>query len=145
MLMEWLTAVEDLSLVRAFRTHANLYAALSAAHILAFAVLVGALAVHHVTLLRGADPTGTPALALAAPALGVALATGVLLFAARATLYIENPAMLAKLGVIALAIANVALFHFARHRSTRLRAASAATSLAAWSTVIVLGRWIAFV
>ena len=132
------------------------YATVSALHILGIALLVGgivlvdlrlvglvrSLTVEAVVLLRRLAGTGA----------FLALATGVLLVSARPHDYVGNPAFLAKLAVVAMALANAILFE----AMTRKRPLAdlldrppgriaGALSLLLWPTAIGLGRWIAFV
>ena len=85
--------------------------------------------------------------------IGFALAVpmGLLLFTTEATAYVGNPAFLAKMALLALALANIAWFHA---RLTRARdgqgtagvlRASALLSLGLWVGVLVAGRIIAYV
>lgn len=135
----WAAALEASGLGRAMRESLALYPAVEIAHILGFALLVGAIASFDIPLIAGREP---PAIAQRVAAAGLALAApaGLLLFAAEATAYLHNPVFLAKLALIALALANVALFHFAR---TPRRLAGAA-SLALWFCVLACGRLIAY-
>ncbi len=82
----------------------------------------------------------------------VALASGCLLFTARAADYLHNPFVLIKFGLLAIALLNI---FFARrsgawHRAlkdlpvgTRVRI-SAAVSLTAWLGVMFAGRFIGY-
>ncbi|MFN3854300.1 MAG: hypothetical protein ACK4M0_07860 [Phreatobacter sp.] len=132
------------------------YATVSALHILGIALLVGgivlvdlrlvglvrSLTIEAVVLLRRVARTGAL----------MALATGVLLVSARPHAYVGNPAFLAKLAVVGMALANAILFEaMTRKRPladlldrTSGRIAGA-LSLLLWPTAIGLGRWIAFV
>ena len=138
-----LAGLEALDWVRAVRTSPVLYPLLNGTHILGLALLVGSIATVHVAALRdgtAAERVGhRPGLVLARCGFGLAAATGAVLFACRATHYAANPAFLAKLGLIALALGNVALFHrVAGPARPRLAMLSAATSLAAWTATIGL-------
>ena len=136
----WAAALEASGLARAMRESLALYPAVEVVHILGFALLVGAIATYDVRLIAGLE---APAIAQRMAAVGVALAVpaGLMLFTAEATAYLHNPVFLAKLGLIALALVNVALFHFLR---TPGRTAGAA-SLALWFAALVCGRLIAYV
>jgi hypothetical protein len=83
------------------------------------------------------------------------VATGLLMFIVNPVFYASNPAFLAKLGLLALAGANMAVFRKALGRREAFWGAPfAATpaaaklagglSLAVWLCVIAAGRWIAF-
>lgn len=133
------------------------YPLVNAAHILALALLFGAIAILDLRLLglfRG-SPLGAvarPATRMAACGFALAATTGFLLFSTRPLTYAENPAFLVKLGLIGLALLNATLLHVnprwhvalaggAVHGSLR---ASAVASLFVWMTVVLAGRWIGF-
>ncbi|WGD30285.1 DUF2214 domain-containing protein [Ancylobacter sp. WKF20] len=133
------------------------YLLVNAAHILGLALLIGPILTLDARLLglwRGVPlAVLTPLLTrVAAGGLGLALFTGVWLFTVRPAEYLANPAFLAKLGLIVLALANVGLQH--RQLATRDVLAGAEPSagirlLAAfsallWIAVLVAGRWIGF-
>ena len=88
----------------------------------------------------------------AAWGLALALITGAWLFSVRPHDYAANPALPIKLGLLALALANVAWQHRSRGwarlqggqappMAVRLRAA---LSLLLWVLVLLAGRWIGF-
>lgn len=151
-----LTAVEQAPFVRFLATGYGVYPALSAAHILGIALLVGPILIVDARLtglLRGR------ALLYAAPALvrtaltGFALAatTGLLLFTVKAADYAANPAFLVKLGIVAAAGLNALLLRrlvpapFAGADPPPAARVAALVSIAAWLAAILAGRWIAFV
>jgi hypothetical protein len=82
----------------------------------------------------------------------VALVTGLVLFATRASAYYENTAMRFKALALLLAAVNMTLFHFGPYRRVSewdlakqipLAARSAgAASLVLWGGVMLAGRWI---
>lgn len=83
-----------------------------------------------------------------------AVASGGLMFTANATRYLENTPFLIKMGLLALAGANMLFFQFVTFRSVRnwdagrpIPAARVAgvLSLLLWTGVIICGRWIGFV
>ncbi len=141
----------------ALRASPTLYPLVNAAHVLGIGLLIGAAATLDLRLLGAfarADPAvlGPPLRAVAAGGLGLAVITGGLLFSTRPLAYAENPAFLAKLGLIGLGLANVALLHgsgaWARamagggvSRGLRL---GAALSLLVWVAALLAGRWIGF-
>lgn len=133
------------------------YALANAAHILSIGLLWGAVATLDLRLL-GAFAThplahlGPPLRRMAMAGLGAAVLTGALLFAVRPLAYAENPAFLAKLGLVVLGVGNALLL--GRGRAWRaalagapvplpLRAA-ALVSLLAWLAAVLAGRWIGF-
>jgi hypothetical protein len=137
-LLLWIEALPPL---QAIRTSTLLWPAVSALHIAGFGVMLGAILAFDVAVLRrGPVAVLRPWLVpLAGWALACALATGLVLFGTRASLYAQNPAMLAKLALVALGLLNVAAF---RLRPSR---ALAALSLVIWPAVLVAGRWVAFI
>jgi hypothetical protein len=155
----WAALVERSALGEALRGSTWLYPAVECLHIVGFALLVGAIASFDVRTLRAASGPATEGAALAAQVLPVARAgfalaapMGLLLFATEATAYVGNPAFLAKLGLVALALLNVAWFHARLAAARRGRAGGegalrlgAALSLALWVGAVVAGRLIAYV
>lgn len=84
---------------------------------------------------------------VAAIALVVAVAAGFLLFAVKAGDYARNPVFLTKMGLLALAILNAALFtSFRAHRDSHSAGARAmaAFSILLWLSVALAGRLIAY-
>lgn len=151
----WLGSWPGAALLRASGTA---YLLVNAAHILGIGLLLGAilpLDLRLAGLFRSAplDLLGPFLLRAAAIGLGLALVTGFVLFTVRPAEYLANPAFLAKLALLALALANIAL----QHGSARFRAALAggdpdrrvravaAVSAMLWLSVLVAGRWIGFV
>lgn len=71
--------------------------------------------------------------------------SGTVLFAADAKALVRNPVWFAKLGLIALAVANFLLSRRLRpERGGAGVALAAGASLLLWAGVVVLGRWIAY-
>ena len=149
----WLAALQRSALAQALRGSLWLYPAVETLHIVGLALLVGAIAVFDARVVRagpGLDLDGWArgVLPLARAGFALAVAMGLLLFTAEATAYAANPAFRAKLVLIALALANIAMFHLLARRVGRptvpLRA-TAAASLALWLLVLVCGRLIAYV
>ena len=136
----WAAALEASGLARTMRESLALYPAVETLHIVGFALLFGAIATYDLRLIARREP---PVIAQRTAAAGLALAVpaGLMLFTTEATAYVHNPVFLAKLGLIALALANVAFFHFVRMPG---RAAGAA-SLALWLGVLICGRLIAYI
>ena len=145
-----LASLEESGLGHSLRSSPWLFPTVESLHIIGFALLVGAIVSFDVKLLRqGPEPGTQNALAiwpLPLAQLGFLLAapTGALLFVSEATSYAANPAFLAKLGLVALALLNVVWFHLRAHRSLTAGRASAAFSAISWLAVIVLGRLIAY-
>ncbi|MGQ9370764.1 hypothetical protein [Azospirillum sp. ST 5-10] len=160
--MEWLPetlrALGDWPGAVALRASSTAYMLVNAAHILAFALLVGAIATLDLRLLgafRAAPLAGfAPPLArVAATGLALAVLTGLALFSVRPVAYAETPAFLAKLALVGAATANALILR----RTAGWRAAlaggepgaavraSALLSLALWAATVLAGRWIGFV
>lgn len=150
-----LGALETAGLALGVARSAPLYAAVSALHVLGIGLLLGPILIvdlHLLGVLRGLE---APALRLLrrAAAWGVllALATGLLLLAARPFEYAGNGAMQAKLAVVALAALHALALEWRWHQApgslqpgrgiTRL---GGAASLALWLAALALGRWVAF-
>lgn len=130
------------------------YAAVSAAHILGFALLIGAIVPLDLRLLGLWRDVPRPALLrilvpVAAAGLALAAAAGLLLFAARAREYAAMPVVQAKLALVVTgAVAALALHLHGGRRLERAgegRAAlHAALSLVCWLGALACGRLIAF-
>ncbi|MGP4015686.1 DUF6644 family protein [Saccharopolyspora sp. 5N708] len=134
------------------------YPVLEVVHLAGLAVLVGAAAGFDLRLLGVASslPVRTVAgLLLPASRIGfsVAVCSGLLLFSSSAVSLAANPAFQLKVALLAVAGANIAVFHFGVYRrvgewevgDTPLPAVAAgAVSLVVWVGVIACGRWIAY-
>lgn len=134
------------------------YILVNATHLLGIALLLGPILALDARLLGAfrAAPLATLGPFLGSTAkvgAGLAIVTGLALFSVRPPDYVDNPAFLAKLVLLALAITNaVTLDHSAAWRSAiagnayaaRLKL-QAAASMVLWLAVLVAGRWIGFV
>lgn len=155
-----LAALEASGLGQALRGSLWLYPAVETLHILGFAILVGSIVAFDLRLLRASDRFDVEAwvrqlVPVAAGGLALALPMGFLLFTAEATAYFRNPVYLAKMGLLLLAILNVAWFHLGPLRRRRqvgpsmgiptAMRLSAAFSMFAWIAVLACGRLIAYV
>ncbi len=154
-LLEWLSATP---LATALRRSANLYMFVNAAHILSIGLLIGAILPLDLRLM-GFFPSVPlsvigPFLSRAA-AIGVAAAivTGFCLFSVRPLEYAQNPAFLAKLGLLTLGVLNAGIVHagYAWRKAiagavtaARLRI-GALISAVTWLAAVVAGRWIGFI
>lgn len=154
MIPDWL---ETLPLAAWLRRSTFAYPLVNAAHILGIGLILGAILPLDLRLMGAFRAAPLPALGpflSRAAAVGVALAlvTGLLLFLVKPADYLANPAFLAKLGLLALALANVALIHLGPgwRRATTERGVSRALRLSAvasmllWLGALVAGRWIGF-
>lgn len=136
-----------------------LFPTLEALHVLGLALVVGSIAAFDLRTLGLAWPNRRretlvrEVLPWTWGGFLIAVATGTALFISSASVYVENPVFLAKMGLLVLAGANVLFFHLHPHHrhgvpegppSAALRT-SAALSLLLWIAIVVLGRWIGFV
>lgn len=155
----WFALLEQSALGQAMRSSPWLFPAVEVVHILGFALLVGAIAAFDLRLLGfrlmlPADQLARLLLPVAVAGFALAVPAGVLLFTSEAVAFARNPMLWAKLGLIALALINIAVFHIGPGRRwltwadarppTAVRVAGA-VSLAAWTGAIVCGRLIAYV
>jgi hypothetical protein len=156
--LAWAQAIEQSAIAQAVRESLWFYPFANTTHVLAMAMLVGAIVVFDLRVLgvlgagRAADAAR---MALPVARLGFVLAvpSGVAMFIAEATAYLANPVFLIKLGAIAAAVLNLALFHagsFRRIDAWPDRAPpmaarrAAAASLSAWTLAAVCGRLAAY-
>lgn len=157
----WLVALETSPLGETLRQSIWLYPLVEIAHILGLALLVGSIVAFDLRLMGARAPL-LPADALSRLLLPVAVAgfalavpTGLLLFTAEATALVRNPAFLAKMALLVLALVNIAVFHSrAGHRMAvwsladrppRAARFAGAASLTLWVAVLACGRLIAYV
>lgn len=132
-------------------THPWAYPALEVAHILGIALLVGNLVAFELRVWG--TGAALPVQALARLSLGLALAgfglvaaSGLLMFGSQPGDLIANRAFVLKMGLVAVAGLNAALFH-ARGGLRRLDAVARVQtilSLGLWLAVMICGRWIAY-
>lgn len=152
-------ALEQWSVAETVRTSATLYPAVETAHLIGAILVIGTVVTLDIRLL-GASP-GLPAgllgrhvLVLTWIGFGLAVATGLVLFATRAASYADNPAMQLKAVLLVLAGLNSAAFHVGPGREM-LRAAAdwtprpgsrpvAALSLIIWLALVTCAQWIAY-
>lgn len=134
------------------------YGLVNGAHILGLALLIGAILPLNLRLAglwrsEPADRLARVLLPMAMTGLGLAVATGLLLFSVRPFEYLGNPFFLAKLVLVALAIANALWLRLSPDwadlreggRVTRRLALASLASLALWIAALFCGRLIAFV
>jgi len=128
------------------------YPIVNAMHILALGALVTSALVMDVRILGGmrrlsvAEVTGLLR-PVAIGALALAVGTGFLLFTVRPHDYAGTPVFLIKLGLLALAVANAALFVLAkrdRAPQSPLTRTMAVFSVLLWLGVLMAGRLIGF-
>ncbi|SFD74921.1 DUF6644 family protein [Paracidovorax konjaci] len=157
-LLPWLQALAGWPPAAWLKASGTAYLVVNAVHIAALGLGVGTALLLDLRLLGWigrALPLAVigPFLSRAAAAgLSAAVATGLWLFAVRPVDYAQNPAFLAKLALLALALANVAAMHWGGRWARTLQAgragplarAQAAASLVLWLGVVLAGRWIGF-
>ena len=132
-------------------TSAWAYPALEVVHIAGIALLLGNLVALELRVWGAARELPVAALArlslsLAVAGFGLAAASGLLMFASQPLELIANRSFVLKLGLLALAGVNAALFH-ARGGLQRLDALARVqtlVSLGLWIGAIIAGRWIAY-
>jgi hypothetical protein len=130
-------------------------------HVIALVTVVGSIAVMDLRLLgmtsRACSVTATSrdTLPFTWGAFVLAVITGLLLFVSKASVYMVNPWFLLKMGALALAGANMAVFHLTTWHGVatwdanpaatpRAAKISAALSLLFWVCVVFFGRAIGF-
>ena len=160
MLVEWLTALQELAPVAALRSARWTYAAVNAAHITGIAILFGSIVPLDLRLMGCFRQVPIRTLSrvlvpVAAAGLTLAVAAGFLLFSIRAVQYAGTTLFQIKMALVACGIANALLLRkaeawegarddIASPPPPRLRAAGA-LSIALWLSVIFCGRFVAFV
>lgn len=160
-LQSLLQALEATALATTIRESAIAFPALESVHVIGIALVFGSIAVVDLRLLgisahrRSALRLIHELLPFTWVAFVTCVITGSLMFAANATTYAQNPIFLWKMGMLALAGLNMAVFHLGAFRrisewDTALPPPNAArfagvSSMALWVGVVFLGRWIAFV
>jgi hypothetical protein len=155
----WLAWMEETSLAVAMRQWLWLYPIVEVVHIVGFVILVGAAVMFDLRLLGLSRSLPVTAMARhhlrwARFAVLLVVPSGLLMFAAHATEMSANPAFRLKLGLIAVAATNAAVFHRGIFRSVggwdrevrvpgpaRL---AALLSLLCWTGVIACGRMLAY-
>lgn len=154
--MEWVAALGKWPGAVLLQQNGTAYLLVNATHILGLALLIGAilpLDLRLIGLFRSVPlAVVAPFLSrIAACGLALALLTGAWLFTVRPAEYLGNAAFLWKLGLLSVALLNVAWQHrsaaYAQALTGAVPAATrvrAALSVALWLSVLVAGRWIGF-
>lgn len=150
--LDWLSTT---GLAISLKASGTLYLFVNAAHILSIGTLFGAILALDLRILGLGRSLPLAAVApylsrLAAVGLALAAVTGLCLFSVRPAEYAGNPAFLAKLGLIALGLANVAAVHLGSGWKTVLAGGTpdtalrlgATVSILVWLAAVVAGRWI---
>jgi hypothetical protein len=145
----WLLALEQSGLGEAMRGSSFLYPLANVTHILGLAAFAGAVAIMDVRLLGGF--TALPLAPFVArwrraamAAFALQVGSGILLFSAEASAIAENPVFRLKLLLIAIGLANVAVFELAtRPKLSGWQPGAAPPAAARFSGAISLGAWLA--
>ena len=135
----------------ALRANAWAYPALESVHIVGIALLLGNLVALEVRVFGGAAALPVQALArlslrIAVVGFGLAALSGLLMFATQPSELLGNRSFVIKMGLLATAGCNAALFH-ARGSLDKLDLTARVqmlVSTAIWLGVVVCGRWIAY-
>ena len=135
----------------------TIYLFVNAAHIASVGLLIGGilpLDLRLAGLLRGVPLAVIGPFLSRSAAIGLALAivSGLWLFTVKPREYLENPAFLWKMGLLALALANIAVQHRNHHYRLALDGGAvhltvrliACCSIVLWLAVLVAGRGIGF-
>ena len=155
--IEFLQAVSEWPVAAMLRRHQTAYLILNAAHIMSIGLLVGAIMTLDLRILGlfrqyPMSALAPPLTRVAACAVVLAILTGAALFSVRPVAYVNNPAFLVKLGLIALGLGNALVLNLGRAwklavGKDRISSAvrfGAFISLVVWTSVVVAGRWIGF-
>ena len=143
-----LGSIEQLALIKALKTSFFAYPIVNALHILAIGALVSSVLLMDlrvIGVIRSVDEKPFVRLLrrVALGAFGVAVVTGALMFAVRATEYAAMPVFWLKMGLIGLAGVNFAAFSLLRRQGARR--VLAGVSIVLWPTVLLAGRFLGFV
>ena len=150
--------IETFAVAQAMRDHEWLYPAVAIAHIVGFSLLVGSVVMFDLRVLGLSKAIPVRALArLLLPwsvgSLALIVPTGLVLFAAHASDFLDDRVFAAKMGLILAAGINAAMFLTGPYQSVKawdtgakapvLARLSAALSIALWIGVVCCGRIIA--
>ena len=133
---------------------------LESIHVVALVVVGGTIAIVDLRLLgiaslnRAVSAVSDDVLAITWTFFVLAAVTGGLMFSSKATHYLDNGPFRIKMLLLALAGANMLIFHFGTYatvarwdgeaRTPSAARLAGALSLAFWIGVVVFGRWIGF-
>lgn len=140
-------AIEASAPAAALRTSFVAYPLVNAAHVLGAGALVTLVwLMHRAAAGRDAHPANEMVFRRGAVvALCLMAVTGLALFSVKAGEYADNPAFRIKMGLILLALVNVAAFHALARGRRVSRRFSVFVSILVWPAVLVAGRFIGFV
>ncbi|MEM7499063.1 MAG: hypothetical protein AAF371_13860 [Pseudomonadota bacterium] len=150
-----LTALQDSALADTVRYSRWVYAGVNGTHVLAVALLVGAIVPMDLRLLglwQGIDRAALARVLVPVAAIGLVLAlvTGPMLFATRAVRYASYDIVLLKLALVGLGAGLAILLHaraglWIDRATPRQAAFHGAASLVCWIGALACGRLIAYV
>ncbi|MGZ3276072.1 MAG: DUF6644 family protein [Caulobacteraceae bacterium] len=155
----FLKSLEDSAPATAIRNSSYLFPSLEAVHVIALSLMLGTITVVDLRLLglaskgRSAERVSSEVLTWTWIGFAVVALSGFTMFTTNARVYAHNTAFLIKLALLAVAGANMMVFHLtaarSMHRWDRTAAptigkAAAALSLALWVAVIFAGRVVGF-
>lgn len=136
----------------ALKTHAWAYPGLEVVHIVGIALMLGNLVLLEIRVFgRGAalpvKDLARLSLSLALCGFGLAVASGLLMFATQPAELLSNRAFTLKMLLLMLAGCNAAWFHArgSLHRLDGLARVQMLASTLVWIVVVACGRWIAYV
>jgi cytochrome c556 len=156
----WLQSLENTGIASGIRDSLYIFPFLESIHVMALAVVFGTITIVDLRLL-GFASTGRPfgvmskeLLRLTWGAFAVAALTGALMFITNARVYASNTPFLIKMGLLALAGINMAVFHLTAGKSVarwenaptapRIGRVTATVSLTLWIAIVFAGRIIGF-
>jgi hypothetical protein len=143
-----LGSLEQLALVKALKTSFFAYPIVNALHILAIGALVTAVLLMDLRIVGVISsieerPFVRLLRRVALGAFALAVLTGALMFAVRATEYAGMPLFWIKMGLIGLAAVNFVAFSLLRQPAAKR--VLAGVSIVLWPTVLLVGRFLGFV
>lgn len=153
-ILSWLHETYVATLVR---EHGLVFPVLESLHVLAIALLLGAIAIVDLHLMGArlpvfVSPPIEELLLLTWVAFTCAVLTGGAMFSADPVIYFNNGPFRIKVLLIVLAAVNALAFHMIGYRSMRQRGRpvfasrlAGAVSLTLWVAIVACGRWIGFV
>jgi hypothetical protein len=159
MLNDLINGLQATSLSVTIRESDWVFPAIESAHVVAFVIVVGSIAVVDLRLVgwasrdRRADELIEQLLPITWISFAFAVLAGALLFAAKPVTYTHSFFFLGKMGLILLAGLNMLAFHFLvqKHLVGQESAApplivrlSGFLSLGLWIAIVAFGRWIGF-
>lgn len=143
-----LGSLEQLALIKALKLSFFAYPIVNALHVLAIGALVSSVVLMDlrvIGVIRSVDEKPFVRLLrrVALWAFGLAVLTGALMFAVRATEYAAMPLFWIKMGLIGVAGVNFVAFSLLREQGARR--VLAGVSIVLWPTVLLAGRFLGFV